>query len=335
MSRFARRLLGISEREISFTQRGFHPGDGGTVRRLERAGGHFVRGYNTALELPVEEVAACLERQDADVRGFFAEGAAMACALLDRISLFKRDRFATLLATAGDRHTYLLHVGAGWVLGRLPLAPAKFLARFHPLLRWLLLDGYGFHEAFFHQERCYERGEAPARLSGYARRAFDQGLGRALWFIECAEPERIAARIARLRAARRGDLWSGVGLACAYAGGSADAAARLLSASGDFAPSFAQGVAFACKAHALAGHLPPHTEEVSQTVWGTTATAAASVSDASLRDLPPDGAQPAYETWRERIRRAFPDQGSAPQFAAGIACGMAEHPTSHIQTHTP
>jgi hypothetical protein len=97
-----------------------------------------------------------------------------------------------------------------------------------------------------------------------------------------------------------------VGLACAYAGGGESAdAARLLDASGEDAPSFAQGVSFACKAHALAGHLPPHTEAVSQAVWGTSAAAAAGVSDASLRDLPPDGAQPAYETWRGRIRQSF------------------------------
>src|SRR6185295_14439151 len=90
-----------------------------------------------------------------------------------------------------------------------------------PVLGWLALDGYGFHEAFFRTERSVRRQEVPRKVRGfgYPRHAFDQGIGRCLWFVEGAHVGRIAATIGAFPEDRRPDLWSGVGLAATYAGG--------------------------------------------------------------------------------------------------------------------
>src|SRR3712207_8380154 len=47
----------------------------------------------------------------------------------------------------------------------------------------------------------------------------DQGLGRSLWFVQGADVRRIPATVNAFPAERRPDLWSGLGLACGYAGG--------------------------------------------------------------------------------------------------------------------
>src|SRR4030095_1282866 len=150
---------------------------------LEKVGSCFAAGYHAGLEAAgVEAATARIEREvDREHRGFAYEGAGMALALLDTLIPGRRDRLARFLAGPGDAHAYIVHVGAGWILARLPLSPESLLARLRdPLLRWLALDGYGFHEGFFRWPRAVERREVPRKLPGYARRVFDQGLGRSL-----------------------------------------------------------------------------------------------------------------------------------------------------------
>ena len=68
----------------------------------------------------------------------------------------------------------MIHVGVGWAWARLPVNLARGKARFDPVLRWLALDGYGFHEAFFKWPRYLAGANHPRRLTGYDARAFDQ-----------------------------------------------------------------------------------------------------------------------------------------------------------------
>jgi hypothetical protein len=200
----------------------------------------------------------------------------------------------------------MVHVGIGWALARLPGRIEHALAGLDSLLRWLAIDGYGFHAGFFEWRRYVEGRMLPRRLSGYAGRAFDQGLGRSLWFIEGADVTRIPATIAVFPPSRQRDLWSGVGLACAYAGGvERPALEALWEAAGYYRPDMAQGVAFAAKARERAGNPTAHTEMACLALCDMTAQAAASVTDRAQRNLPPDQAIPAYEVWRQRIRAQF------------------------------
>jgi len=305
-----RALFGIDVADTSFARRRFH-GEAGPLRdRLERVGQTFVQGYHAALaeDLPVplaERIAAEVER---DFRGFAYEGAGMALALLDTLIPGRRNRLARFLAGPADAHTYIVHVGAGWVMGRLPVSPERYLARLaDPLLRWLALDGYGFHEGFFRWPRSVTRQEVPRRLSGYARRGFDQGLGRSLWFVDGADVDRLPRTIGAFPVSRQPDLWAGLGLACAYAGGRTESEIEvLLAAAGPHTPQFAQGTAFAAEARQRAGNPTPYTELACQVIWGVPAGEAAAVGDEALRDLPPDRpGEPAFEVWRRRIQDVF------------------------------
>lgn len=305
--RIARRLLAISPRETSFAVRGFR-WDAEEIReRLEGIAGTFVRGYHAALETDPPALAERLDREPAFGRGWAYEGAAMALALLDVLTGWRRGRLHRLLDGAGDAHVYILNVGAGWVLGRLPISPSRLLARLDPVNGWLALDGYGFHEGFFHARDSFARQRVPRKVSGYARRAFDQGLGRSLWFVEGANAGRIAAVITAFPPERRPDLWSGVGLACGYAGGvPREEIEALRRAAGSSAAELAQGTAFAAEARARAGHVPEHTDLACQVLCGTGAAEAAAVARDTGIGLPPDTPEvPAFEAWRRRIQSHF------------------------------
>jgi hypothetical protein len=307
MSGLRRLIFSISPEEATFRRRGFKSRDECVRLRLERIGGTFLLGYHAALEAEGDEpLARRLNAVESEFRGFAFEGAAMALALLDFVKPWGRRRLKSFIEGAGSAHAYMLYVGAGWALARLRRDAARALRRFDPLLGWLAIDGYGFHEGYFHWPAYVARQKRPRSMSGYALRAFDQGLGRSLWFVEGADVERIAAAVNAFAEARRVDLWSGVGLACAYAGGVDGARLQALrAASGRFASHLAQGAAFAAKARQRADNPANHTETACRILCELSADAAADLTDVALLNLTPDGDEPVYEVWRRRIAGEF------------------------------
>jgi hypothetical protein len=299
-----RRFLGLSPAEASFTRRGFRSGEEQARQRLEQIGATFLTGYHAALEeTAFVPLARRLATVDADTRGFAFEGAAMGLALLDCFTPWRKDRWRTFTEHLAAPHVYMMHVGLGWALARLRRGVTQYLTQLDPLLRWLIVDGYGFHEGYFAWPRYVERQEIPTRLDGYERRVFDQGLGRSIWFVKGADVAAVGNAIDAFPRARRDDLWSGVGLACAYAGGCDRAAVQSLrSAAAAHLPALAQGVAFAAKTRQRAANLNIHTEAVCRVICGLSAEDAAAITDAALQDLHDDGGLPAYEVWRRRIQ---------------------------------
>lgn len=306
---FLRKLLAISPNETDFATRGFHEGAPSTRVQLEHCASTFVRGYHMALASSTNALLASeLEKIDQDFRGFAYEGSGMALALLDFFFPWNK-RFLPFVQNEGNQYIYLLYVGWGWTMGRLPRKQMKRTPRtpYDPLLRWLAYDGYGFHEGFFSWKQTVQRQSRPAPLpKGYPSRAFDQGLGRSLWFVGCGDVPYIADLIQSFPLSRQPDLWSGIGLACAYAGGvSAEALLQIRQMAAPFYPQLAQGLAFAVEARQRAGNLGIHTRLACDTICKVPPEDIIPLVASSLKDLPPEGDEPAFEIWRQRIQAAL------------------------------
>ena len=299
-----RRFLGLSTAEASFAKRGFLAGEDEARLRLEQIGVTFLNGYHAALEeSEFVSLARRLAAVEAELRGFAFEGAAMGLALLDCFTPWRRDRWRSFTDSFAKPHLYMMHVGLGWALARLRRDVTPHLTKLDALLRWLVVDGYGFHEGYFNWPRYVERRALPNRLKGYELRVFDQGLGRSIWFVKGARIAAVVNAIAAFPSARRDDLWSGAGLACAYAGGCGRTAIESLrTAAGEHFPALAQGVAFAAKTRQRAANLTSHTETVCRVISGYSAEQLAAITDAALEDLHEEGGLPAYEVWRRRIQ---------------------------------
>lgn len=267
--------------------------------------------YNTLDNSRFEILVPRLEAIDVELRGIAYEGTGMGLMLLDSLMPWK-NRLRAFLDGPGAPYNWLLYIGAGLVLPRVPKNPERFLAQQDPLLRWFLMDGYGFYEGFFSWHRTVKQKMIPARITGYARRAFDHGLGRSLWFSTGANVDRIVAAIGAFSQDRQGDLWAGIGLACAYAAGVVDTEAikTLQQASGPYRPQMAVGAAMAAKFRQQAGTSAPHTELACSILCGLNSLEAAHLADAACENLPYNASEPAYEIWRTRL---------AAQFAAPIA----------------
>jgi len=315
MGRLARTLFGISDDEVSFERRGFRGADEPQREHLETVGGSFVTGYRAGLaEDRLEALATRLDAVASDFRGFAYEGAAMALTLRDALRPWRK-RVPAYLAGPAAAHTYLAHVGVGWALARLPGGPERHAARMDRVLGWLVLDGYGFHHGFFGWPRAVSRQIVPPGLGAYARRVFDQGLGRSLWFVEGAGVERIAGTIAAFAPVRRSDLWSGVGLACAYAGGVPRTAVESLrTLAGRDQPALAQGAAFAALARVAADNVAPWTELACEVLCGGTAAETAALANGVGARLSDDDRTPSkYELWRRGVQELLAEKG-------GTAC---------------
>lgn len=314
-----KRILRISPQEVSFEACGFDACDPRVQTKLEAIGHVFVEGYRLALEIPDDEqLAATLERTfDPHHVGFAFEGAGFYYALLDVLMPWRRSRLRAFTGGVARAHDYVVTVGAGFALARVPWGRRRlphYLQKLDPMLAWCVPDGYGFHQGFFHHRRFVERCEAPPPgWPAYARQLFDAGLGRSLWWVEGADPERLKHAIDRFPESRRAELWCGVGLACAYAGGVEDDVVRALPEyAGLFRADLFSGLPFAARMRQKGENPSPWTERVCNVLLDRTADQAAdwivAEQNAVLAGLPnggPERGSQRYVAVRRRLTAAM------------------------------
>jgi enediyne biosynthesis protein E3 len=314
------KFLSINGREVTFTRRGFSSAKPEVRDRLEHVGTIFLVGYHAALqENKLEALSEKLERVELEYRGFSYEGAAMALVLRDAM-IPGSNLLTEFMEGAGKRHIYMLHVGAGWACARLPWLRwriEKVICKFDSVLRWLVLDGYGFHQGYFHFKKPLT--STLKRFSMDARRVFYQGFGRSLWFVHGCDFHQISKTISGFPALYQGDAWSGIGLACAYAGGVAlPDMKEAVSLAGRFDCALAQGAAFAAKARQLARNEAAHTEEACAVLAGIKTEQAAALCDRALAQVNRKACSP-YREWRELVQNYFsstpnPLRGNSHEF---------------------
>lgn len=187
-------------------------------------------------------------------RGFAYEGAGMSAHILDRLVPGRGWRLPLLLSGPGYRYRHLIHVGVGWGMSRLHQLHYPITTwGLDPLLRWLALDGIGFHDLFF-APRTHRQEALDAPIRNSRAHVVRQGMGRALWFVHGADPAAIAAAIGGCSPTQKNALWRGVGLAAGYAGGSQARPQDLLELAGQYRPSVRQGLRFASAARHAHGH---------------------------------------------------------------------------------
>jgi enediyne biosynthesis protein E3 len=316
ISRYLRKLVfSVSLSEADYSKRGFHCSDGRARKHFERIGETAIAAFNLALDEPQPEgLGARLEAEfDRELWGYAYEGAAMALTVLDCLSPWQKHRARRFAQGPGAAHIEIVHVGIGFSLARLHRRVEPAIPRFDPLFGRLVLDGWGFHEGYYHLPRCRREGGPASGLPPHAsRRVFDQGLGRSLWFTQCAEVERISNAIAKFPLDRAGDLWSGIGLACAYAGGADRPEIEALGkAAGTYQAQLAEGASFGAKARQRGRCPSSHTSMACEVLCGKSAEDAAAVVDEALSKIKLDQQETAYLAWRRQVLARYETPESA------------------------
>lgn len=300
-----RRLLAKDPAEADLGRRRFRLRSGPARAAIERSERSYVFGYNAVLSRETGRIDELSPEQ----RGFGYAGAATACATLDLLTMTRGRRLRELLAGPAIRHQHLAYLGAGRAYAGLRVRPLQGLGGTHPLLRWLAVDGFGFQRSLARADRMVGERAVPRLLTRSRRALFDQGLGRMIWFHDCASPEDVSARVAEYPATRRADLWSGVAFAATYVGGAdLDELCRLTAyaASDGFRAHLTQGAALAAAAMLREGHLPGHAEHAVQLMAGAEPEQAAAWADRALIELGHDPHSPEdFLSWQAHTRRAW------------------------------
>lgn len=313
-----RRILTPGMTNVELSVRGFHVKNAATKELLETVGRSFLNGFSHAAEARrPEDAEERLEKLPRQFRGFAYEGAGMGFAVRDALPFGRGGRNKRFIDGPGAPHNYMIYVGAGWAMARVPRFTWSRIDLGDPLLRWLALDGYGFHQAYFHTQKYvrdqYVEPGLPWAAHGapwYTNHVVDQGIGRAMWFVGGADPAVVADMIDEFPEERRADLYAGTGLACTYAGGGDEAELRIIKArAGRYLQNLAQGSAFAATARVEAGLTIDHTALASRVICGMTPEEATRLCRETRPDpvaeVPGHPGVPSFEVWRQRIAAAF------------------------------
>lgn len=310
-----KRLLRIRPDEVFFAKRGFGDTDPAARDKLEHIGRVFLDGYALALDAPQSAaLPAALERRfDPHHVGFAFEGAGFFYALLDLLAPKPLSRLREFTDAAASKHASITTVGAGFALARVPwgrYALARYLRKLDPAQAFWAADGYGFHQGFFHHRRFIEQHQAPpSRWPDYARRLFDAGLGRSLWWVAGADPDRIRPAVDPFDAPRRAELWCGVGLASAYAGGTDEKGLQTLAQrAGTHRVDLLSGAFFAASLRQDGENPSPWTELACRSVLGMTTHEASQRLAAVSALVASDGVEAGGERYlavRRKLNRAL------------------------------
>lgn len=318
MGSVRRRLLTPQLREVTFAMRGFPVTPSASTERLEAVPQAVIIGFEWGIDARDQwEVERRLNLVEDEQRGFAYEGATMAFTVLDAMGPGRGHRTRDLLRGPGSKHIFLAYIGIGFAMDHLPrplwkkVIPDLTPDPYYPTMSWLAVDGYGFDLAYFHTKRWVDQQKVPApyRWEGspdYFLRAVDQGIGRALWFMCGGHAPDVAAAAGRFASHRQPDLWSGIGLAATFAGGTGEQGfATLRREAGSNWSQLALGVVFAAKARSYSGIVPEHTQAACLALTDLSVDKAVSLADGTAPSGPHTGSEPVYELWRQRIRAHF------------------------------
>jgi len=286
------------------------PGTETAARKVLRLSSNaFINGYNTALEVGLSHILLSeLKAFDVNLRGFAYEGVGMGLLMIDYTSMGNESKFLKFV-DENPNYTNLAHIGAGFAISVLNRNIEKSLAPMAPMQRWWAMDGYGFYNGVFKWKQSILKQAVPKKVTCYARRGFDRGLGRSIWFLFSGDITRILEELRKFPEARRADIWSGIGVASTYAGGvSEETLQNLKTAAGSYRSYLALGSTQAANARYFANNIVEHNDLACSIHCGMTAQEAAKLTIKVMEGLNLDKTedvfvkQPIYEIYRENIR---------------------------------
>lgn len=310
---------------VTFRRRGFPVEPNPVTRRVEGVPLAVVQGFQYGADYSdPAHLAQLLDGIDPLYRSLAYEGAIGALVLRDIMAGGRSHRARDFVRGPAAPHSMLAYIGCGLVLARLPrrlwerAIPVFDADPLLPWMRWVAIDGYAFDKAYFNPKRWAFGHQLPRPypLEGapeYFQAVFDQGIGRAIWFIFGGNTEPIPDVIQGFPQHRRADLWSGIGATAAYIGGpSRSRLQALAAAAAGYRADMAVGAVSAIKARHHAGYVPETTDLAADVICGGSVAEAVALAEAATPAGPeaatpagPDAPAPAYIQWRSRIRAEF------------------------------
>ncbi len=203
-------------------------------------------------ELNDDALIAYLETTDVSFRSIAYEGASMARGLLDISKGTSLDHWSAYLMRTGD-HAIQVYIGLGWALAQRQAPISSFIKDLSPLVQARVYDGYGYYEGTFRNRTSVRDKIIPEEIKGNDIHAYDQGVGRCLWYMSKGNTVQLLKLIEGFSDSRKPHLWRGIGIAAAYVGGmDASMLISLLNVASPYQIQLATGAVLLARARAHA-----------------------------------------------------------------------------------
>ena len=188
-------------------------------------------------ELGLDELISKLNQFESRYRSVAFEGASMGVALQNSMKTWRT------YAKTSLKHATQVHIGLGWAIAEQELDLASTLSQIEPDLQVKVLDGFGYWHGLFRRRLTIRTQSIPENITSEYQAGFDQGVGRAIWYISKGEVQKVVNIIDHFSENRRANLWQGIGVASTYVGGCTnELITELKSVAGEFKLNFEKGI---------------------------------------------------------------------------------------------
>ncbi|MFT4526334.1 MAG: hypothetical protein ACI9FU_001407 [Granulosicoccus sp.] len=199
------------------------------------------------------EMIQQLNLMDEEFRSMAFEGASMAVAVK---SIEQQDNLRSWLTflDANPTHSTQIMIGLGWAIGEKDLSPDSILEGLDSMTQGRAMDGFGYYMGLFRRRISIRTQQIPKGISDDLQLAFDQGIGRSLWYISKGDLEMLERMMDSFPVYRQKHMWRGIGVACPVVGGcNAKHLGDLRQLSGEFKNQLETGCAMAAKSSVVSG----------------------------------------------------------------------------------
>lgn len=201
-----------------------------------------------------------LDSYEVEFRSIAYEAASFCIALKDLEAGNELNNWKIFLQEIGKTHATQIYVGLGWALAQKQIDPSLCLSVLAPMMRYRVLDGYGYYEGTFRRRKSILSQQKPELKDEVTFSAYDQGLGRSLWYIYLGKIDDIKNIIQKFPVERRKDLWRGLGIATSYVGGcDKEMLKEILDKSGEYKTQLTTGSVMVLVSRDFAGFISDDT----------------------------------------------------------------------------
>ena len=232
------------------------------TQKMDAIQNTFLRVQDIFFEAPDwKRHVAELESADIEFRSIAYESASMSIALDDLKQGEQLTNWLQFLNEAAPAHDTQVHVGLGWAFAQTLKNPIAYLPELNPMMRYRVLDGYGYYEGIFRRRRSIINHLKLQVEDTVASGALDQGIGRSIWYLNKGIIDDAKTMIEDFAAERHKDLWRGLGIAIAYVGGCDEQTLQeIFSKSDSYKTQLATGAVMALVSRDAAKYISADTE---------------------------------------------------------------------------
>ncbi|MBY0424216.1 MAG: DUF1702 family protein [Cytophagales bacterium] len=188
----------------------------------------------------LQDIRSYLDAADYEFKSVAFEGVSMALALKDLNRGNALIQWNNFLTHEGKNHAVQVHAGLGWALAQENIPAVDFVDALTPLMRYRILDGYGYYNGIVKQRQTIKEKRILDWLTGTSYNVYYQGVGRSIYYLHAGDIQKVKEVILTFPESNLEDLWRGVGVACADVGGCREQMLEaMLESAGNFRPQLA------------------------------------------------------------------------------------------------